>query len=310
MAFQHDDDDDEDIMATSEQLEFWGTIIKAGQSVRVDIDEEDEEHVSLSLVALGEEDANEKKTKTPPHAIVSVVEDVGVNGAKEIFLATLRRGNVEQFSLDVVLSDTFIMKNSGNVDVHVTGWRMDGRVRGGIDKEMEEYEDEEMEDEMFEDMAAERAMMDTSSSDSEEDDADFASEDEETDEDLSDGEEDFVELSEDEIDALAKEAAEHEDKGNESGEEDEEESDDEDDDDNRDESENEESGEDGMSSDESESREESSDSDGDYEYDERFDPKNLPKDAELFLQSDSEEEKMFDEAVGESYRGRNASRIV
>ena len=54
------------------------------------------------------------------------------------------------------------MKNSGNVDVHVTGWRMDGRVRGGIDKEMEEYEDEEMEDEMFEDMAAERAMMDTS----------------------------------------------------------------------------------------------------------------------------------------------------
>ena len=65
---------------------------------------------------------------------------------------------MEQFSLDVVLSDTFIMKNSGNVDVHVTGWRMDGRVRGGIDKEMEEYEDEEMEDEMFEDMAAERAI--------------------------------------------------------------------------------------------------------------------------------------------------------
>ena len=71
----------DDIMATSEQLEFWGIIIKAGQSVRVDIDEEDEEHVSLSLVALGEEDANEKKKKTPPHAIVSVVEDVGVNGA-------------------------------------------------------------------------------------------------------------------------------------------------------------------------------------------------------------------------------------
>ena len=170
-------------MATSEQLEFWGTIIKAGQSVRVDIDEEDEEHVSLSLVALGDVEDDEKKNdaKKNPHAILSVVEDVGVNGAKEIFLATLRRGKTEQFSLDVVLSDTFIMKNSGNVDAHVTGWRMDGRVRGNIEREMEEYEDEEMEDEMFEDMAAERAMMDTSSSDSEEDDADFASEDEETD---------------------------------------------------------------------------------------------------------------------------------
>jgi hypothetical protein len=168
-------------MATSEQLEFWGTIIEAGKSVRVDIDEDDEEHVSLSLVALGSS-TSEEETKKNHHAILSVVEDVGVNGAKEIFLATLRRGKTEQFSLDVVLSDTFIMKNSGNVDAHVTGWRMDGRVRGNnLEKEMEEYEDEEMEDELFEDMAAERAMMDTSSSDSEEEDADFASEDEETD---------------------------------------------------------------------------------------------------------------------------------
>ena len=120
-------------MATSEQLEFWGTIIKAGQSVRVDIDEDDEEHVSLSLVALGDVGDDDEKKKKNPHAILSVVEDVGVNGAKEIFLATLRRGKTEQFSLDVVLSDTFIMKNSGNVDAHVTGWRMDGRVRGNIE---------------------------------------------------------------------------------------------------------------------------------------------------------------------------------
>jgi len=134
-------------MATSEQLEFWGTIIKAGQSVRVDIDEDDEEHVSLSLVALGSSSTTDEEEKQQK-AILSVVEDVGVNGAKEIFLATLRRGKTEQFSLDVVLSDTFIMKNSGNVDAHVTGWRMDGRVRGNnLEKEMEEYEDEEMEDE-------------------------------------------------------------------------------------------------------------------------------------------------------------------
>ena len=48
-------------MATSEQLEFWGTIIKAGQSVRVDIDEDDEEHVSLSLVALGSSTTEEEE---------------------------------------------------------------------------------------------------------------------------------------------------------------------------------------------------------------------------------------------------------
>ena len=51
-------------MATSEQLGFLGDNHQAGQSVRVDIDEEDEEHVSLSLVALGEEDANEKEKDT------------------------------------------------------------------------------------------------------------------------------------------------------------------------------------------------------------------------------------------------------
>ena len=66
-------------MATSEQLEFWGTIIKAGQSVRVDIDEDDEEHVSLSLVALGSSSTEEEKEQKQQKAILSVVEDVGVN---------------------------------------------------------------------------------------------------------------------------------------------------------------------------------------------------------------------------------------
>ena len=44
MAFQHDDDDDEDIMATSEQLGILGDNYQSGPIGSRDIDEEDEEH--------------------------------------------------------------------------------------------------------------------------------------------------------------------------------------------------------------------------------------------------------------------------
>ena len=84
-----------------------------------------------------------------------------MNGAKEIFPGDVTKRQSRAVFVGRRALGHVYNENSGNVDVHVTGWRMDGRVRGGIDKEMEEYEDEEMEDEMFEDMAAERAMMRT-----------------------------------------------------------------------------------------------------------------------------------------------------
>ena len=122
-----------------------------------DIDEEDEEHVSLSLVAL------EKKTRMKKDKDTTARDRFGRRRrwrerCREIFRDVTKR---QRGAVFVGRRARYVYnENSGNVDVHVTGWRMDGRVRGGIDKEMEEYEDEEMEDEMFEDMA-ERAMMDT-----------------------------------------------------------------------------------------------------------------------------------------------------
>jgi hypothetical protein len=144
------------------EIEFWGAVIPAGKSLKVDVDEADE-IVQVSQVALT---ANAKPGRTP-----LVIRSAGGDGeAEEFVLCTLEKGKCDQASLELVVDATFFLYNAGANPLHVTGQRLSD----GIDLAGEEAD--------IEKLAARQAMEDTDDDDeedeSEEEDDEDADEDE------------------------------------------------------------------------------------------------------------------------------------
>ena len=100
--------------------EFWGAVIPAGKSIRVDV-VADEEYIHVSQVALG---ANARNGRTTLK--LAVADDAEVNGGrggeKPQTLCTLTRDACDQMGLDVVVDATFTLAAEGANDVHVSGW--------------------------------------------------------------------------------------------------------------------------------------------------------------------------------------------
>ena len=112
--------------------EFWGAVIPAGKSIRVDV-VADEEYIHVSQVALGAHARNGRTTLK-----LAVADDAEVNGGrgggKPQTLCTLTRDACDQMGLDVVVDATFVLAAEGANDVHVSGWR---QTNDGIDEEEE-----------------------------------------------------------------------------------------------------------------------------------------------------------------------------
>ena len=111
--------------------EFWGCVIPAGKSLRVDV-ATDEEYVHVSQIALGEDARGGRTTVTL--AVADDAEEDGARDGERHALCALTRGTCDQVGMDVVLDASFVLRATGPNDVHVTGWRT---ANDGIDEEEE-----------------------------------------------------------------------------------------------------------------------------------------------------------------------------
>ncbi|KAK7261253.1 hypothetical protein RIF29_27561 [Crotalaria pallida] len=94
-------------------MEFWGTEVKVGETVKVD-PEEFEAYVHLSQAALGE---STKKANEPVVLFLKV-------GEQKLVLGTLSRDKIPQTSLEVVLDKEFeLSHNSKSSSVFFCGYK-------------------------------------------------------------------------------------------------------------------------------------------------------------------------------------------
>ena len=127
--------------------EFWGAVIPAGKTLRVDV-ASDEEYIHVSQVALGASIKDARARTTLTLAIADDAEASGVREGRRHTLCTLTPGQCEQVGLDVVLDASFVLRADGANDVHVSGWR---QTNEGIDEEEEARVMEELAMEMSDD---------------------------------------------------------------------------------------------------------------------------------------------------------------
>ncbi|GAU22996.1 hypothetical protein TSUD_98250 [Trifolium subterraneum] len=100
-------------------MEFWGTEVKVGQSVKVDPnDEENQGYIHISQIALGE--AKKGKATEPVVVYVKV-------GEQKLVLGTLIQDAIPHISLDIVLdSEAELSHNSKNAAVYFSGYKVPG----------------------------------------------------------------------------------------------------------------------------------------------------------------------------------------
>ncbi|KAK2380150.1 histone deacetylase HDT1 [Trifolium repens] len=108
-------------------MEFWGTEVKVGQSVKVDPDDEQYEgYIHISQVALGEV---KKGKATEPVVVYVKVDD------QKLVLGTLIKDEIPQISLDIVLEkEAELSHNSKNAAVYFSGYK----VFRGMDEDDED----------------------------------------------------------------------------------------------------------------------------------------------------------------------------
>jgi len=121
-------------------MEFFGLVVPAQGTVRVDVsaNESEFEIVHLTNVALG------VSPKGGPHA-VSILHD-----KQELVLATLKEGLVYQAPLDLGITKPFALRNHGPSPVSVSGFKtrtaLEDYSADELDSDMEDEEDEDEED--------------------------------------------------------------------------------------------------------------------------------------------------------------------
>ena len=172
--------------------EFWGCVIPAGKSLRVDV-ATDEEYVHVSQIALGEDARGGRTTVTL--AVADDAEEDGARDGERHALCALTRGTCDQVGMDVVLDASFVLRATGPNDVHVTGWRT---ANDGIDEEEEARTLEALAMETSSE-ESESESEDSSGDEDVEEDDDGETDDEKMDADSSDDEEEEEEEDDDDF---------------------------------------------------------------------------------------------------------------
>lgn len=112
-------------------MEFWGVEVKAGQSVKVDPNDECTGYIHISQVALGE---GKKDGASEPVVLYLKVADM------KFVIGTLTKNSFPQTTLNIVLDgESELSHNSKGASVHFSGYKL---ICGGDDDDSDSSDSE------------------------------------------------------------------------------------------------------------------------------------------------------------------------